>query len=73
MGMTYSPKVEALRQRVADFMAANIYPNEAELFAAPVGRLIAGSLWRGWKRSKSRRGRWACGTCFCRTANSAPA
>jgi acyl-CoA dehydrogenase len=35
MGMTYSPKVEALRERVADFMAAYIYPNEAELFAAP--------------------------------------
>ena len=35
MTMTYSPKVEALRERVADFMAAYIYPNEAELFAAP--------------------------------------
>jgi acyl-CoA dehydrogenase len=35
MTITYSPKVEALRERVADFMAAYIYPNEAELFAAP--------------------------------------
>jgi acyl-CoA dehydrogenase len=43
MTMTYSPKVEALRERVADFMAAHIYPNEAELFAAP-GR--AGDRWQ---------------------------
>jgi acyl-CoA dehydrogenase len=34
MSMTYSPKVEALRARVADFMAEHIYPNEAALFAA---------------------------------------
>ncbi len=34
MSMTYSPKVEALRARVADFMAAHIYPNETALFAA---------------------------------------
>jgi acyl-CoA dehydrogenase len=33
MSMTYSPKVEALRARVADFMADHIYPNENELFA----------------------------------------
>ncbi len=34
MTMTYSPKVEALRARVADFMAEHIYPNENALFAA---------------------------------------
>ncbi len=34
MSMTYSPKVEALRARVSDFMAENIYPNENALFAA---------------------------------------
>ena len=43
MTMTYSPKVEALRERVADFMAAYIYPNEAELFAAPAR---AGDRWQ---------------------------
>ncbi len=43
MSMTYSPKVEALRERVADFMAAFIYPNEAELFAAPAR---AGERWQ---------------------------
>jgi acyl-CoA dehydrogenase len=30
--MTYSPKVEALRARLSDFMAEHIYPNENELF-----------------------------------------
>jgi len=34
MSMTYAPKVEALRGRVADFMAEHIYPNENALFAA---------------------------------------
>src|ERR1700735_3382476 len=43
MTITYSPKVEALRERVADFMAAYIYPNEAELFAAPAR---AGDRWQ---------------------------
>src|ERR1700734_2225686 len=43
MGMTYSQKVEALRERVADFMAAYIYPHEAELFAAPA---LAGDRWQ---------------------------
>jgi acyl-CoA dehydrogenase len=43
MTMTYSPKVEALRERVVDFMAAYIYPNEAELFAAPAR---AGDRWQ---------------------------
>jgi acyl-CoA dehydrogenase len=32
MSITYSPKVEALCARVADFMADHIYPNENELF-----------------------------------------
>ncbi len=32
MTMTYSPKVEALRARLSDFMAEHIYPNENELF-----------------------------------------
>jgi len=32
MSVTYSPKVEALRARVSDFMAENIYPNENALF-----------------------------------------
>ena len=43
MTMTYAPKVEALRERVADFMAAYIYPNEAELFAAPA---MSGDRWQ---------------------------
>jgi acyl-CoA dehydrogenase len=43
MGMTYSPKVEALRTRVADFMAAYIYLHEAELFAAP---RLAAQRWQ---------------------------
>jgi acyl-CoA dehydrogenase len=43
MGMTYSQKVEALRERVADFMTAYIYPHEAELFAAPA---LAGDRWQ---------------------------
>lgn len=34
MTVTYSPKVEALRTRLLDFMAAHIYPNENALFAA---------------------------------------
>ncbi len=34
MTITYSPKVEALRARVADFMAEHIYPNENALFYA---------------------------------------
>jgi len=34
MSVTYSPKVEALRARVSDFMAENIYPNENALFHA---------------------------------------
>jgi acyl-CoA dehydrogenase len=34
MSITYTPKVEALRTRVADFMAEHIYPNENALFAA---------------------------------------
>jgi acyl-CoA dehydrogenase len=34
MAMTYSPKVEALRARLNDFMAAHIYPNENALFHA---------------------------------------
>jgi acyl-CoA dehydrogenase len=34
MTMTYSPKVEALRARVADFMAAHIFPQENALFTA---------------------------------------
>jgi len=34
MSVTYSPKVEALRARVSDFMAEHIYPNENALFAA---------------------------------------
>ncbi len=34
MTLSYSPKVEALRQRLADFMAAWIYPNEHALFTA---------------------------------------
>jgi acyl-CoA dehydrogenase len=34
MSMTYSPKVEALRTRLQDFMAQHIYPNENALFAA---------------------------------------
>ncbi|HEY1857439.1 acyl-CoA dehydrogenase family protein [Acidocella sp.] len=41
--MTYSQKVEALRERVADFMAAYIYPHEAELFAAPA---LADDRWQ---------------------------
>jgi acyl-CoA dehydrogenase len=32
MPITYSPKVEALRARVNDFMAEHIYPNENALF-----------------------------------------
>ncbi len=43
MTMTYAPKVEALRERVTDFMAAYIYPNEAELFAAPA---MSGDRWQ---------------------------
>ncbi len=34
MTMTYSPKVEALRARLLDFMAEHIYPNENALFEA---------------------------------------
>jgi acyl-CoA dehydrogenase len=34
MPITYSPKVEGLRARTADFMAEHIYPNENALFAA---------------------------------------
>jgi acyl-CoA dehydrogenase len=34
MSITYTPKVEALRTRVADFMAEHIYPNEHALFTA---------------------------------------
>jgi acyl-CoA dehydrogenase len=34
MTVSYSPKVEALRARVSDFMAEQIYPNENALFAA---------------------------------------
>ncbi len=34
MSITYSPKVEALRARVSDFMAEYIYPNENALFTA---------------------------------------
>ncbi|WP_298216655.1 acyl-CoA dehydrogenase family protein [Acidocella sp.] len=33
MPITYSPKVEALRARLADFMAEHIYPAEEALFA----------------------------------------
>ena len=32
MEFRYSAKTEALRQRVADFMAEHIYPNEQALF-----------------------------------------
>jgi acyl-CoA dehydrogenase len=32
MTITYSPKVEALRARVADFMEAHIFPNENAMF-----------------------------------------
>jgi acyl-CoA dehydrogenase len=34
MDFSYSPKVEALRQRLAAFMEAQVYPNEAAYFAA---------------------------------------
>jgi acyl-CoA dehydrogenase len=34
MPITYSPKVEALRARLNDFMAEYIYPNENAMFAA---------------------------------------
>ena len=34
MSIKYSPKVEALRARISDFMAEHIYPNENALFAA---------------------------------------
>ena len=34
MPITYSPKVEALRARLNDFMAAHIYPNENAMFHA---------------------------------------
>jgi len=34
MSIKYTPKVEALRARISDFMAEHIYPNENALFAA---------------------------------------
>jgi acyl-CoA dehydrogenase len=54
MAMTYSPKVEALRERVADFMAASIYPNEADLFAAPAR---AGDRWQTLALMEEIKGR----------------
>src|SRR5690606_40716151 len=34
MDFSYSPKVEALRERLTTFMDAHVYPNEAGYFAA---------------------------------------
>ena len=34
MDFSYSPKVEALRERLAAFMDTHVYPNEAQYFAA---------------------------------------
>ena len=38
MTVSYSPKVEALRTQISDFMAEHIYPNEKPCSPRPIGR-----------------------------------
>ena len=45
MSITYSPKVEALRMRIGDFMAEHIYPAEEALFSE-TARAVGEARWR---------------------------
>ena len=71
MDFIHSDKVKALQEKLAAFMEAEIYPNEAR----HEGEMAAGDRWRPTavlEELRPRPGWKACGTCSCPTRRAAP-
>lgn len=65
MDFAYSPKVQALRERVTAFMDTHVYPAEA-IFEQQVAE---GDRWQPtaiMEKLNARLKRKGYGTCFCR-------
>ena len=71
MDFNPSPEVAALRERVLDFMDAEVYPVEREIMEALDDEVGPGVPYpRSWSRSARRRRPRASGTSSCPTSAS---